>query len=215
MGVRYTKWTDLEIHADDNSLTKLTKGFIIGYRLVQLMDGKQIRSDKQAKHGTTVKGIVKRSGSQPALFIIKEGKVTSNDEVTGEYEMIGVGLVLVTNTRILARNGEREQAQIDDNETYSTDIKLDTQHNISNCTVNPATGQLIDPGAANVPAYNVDSTRVFHNGARQILNVDYTELPLVGQIVPITFVIGITTVVDCDRLVDATAPAAMTYEKIP
>ena len=215
MGVRYDKWIDLEIHADDNSLTKLTKGTIIGYRLVRLMDGKQLMCDKQAMNGTTVKGIVKRSGSQPALFIIKEGKVTSNDEVTGEYEMIGVGLVLVTNTRSLARNGEREQAQISDNETYSTDIKLDTQHNYSNCTVTPATGQVVDAGGTNIAKFNADSTSVFHAGARMILGVDYTETPLTGKIVPITFVIDGTTVVDCDRLVDATAPAAMTYEKIP
>lgn len=215
MGVRYDKWTDLEYHAQDNTETTLTKGYVVGYRLVQLSDGKQIRSDKQAKWGTTVKGIVKRNGSQPALFVIKEGKVTSNDEVTGEYEMIGVGHILRTNQLILSRNGEREQGIIDDINDYGEDIADDTQHNISNCTVNPANGQLSDSSGAVVPSFNTDSTHVFHGGARMILGTDYTEVPGSGKITAITFTPDGTTVVDCDRALSVTKPTAPAYEKIP
>jgi hypothetical protein len=215
MGMKYDKWTTLETHVDDKTESSYTKGFVVGYRLVQLTDGKQIRSDKQAKHGTTVKGIVKRSGSQPALFIIKEGKVTSNDEITGEYEMIGVGLRLQTVTLINSRNAEREQAQIDDNTDFTIDVRDDTQHNISNCTVTPAMGQLVYSGGGNVPEFNIGSTHVFHGGARMILGTDYTETPGSGKINAITFTPDTTTVVDCDRTVNATAPAAITYEKVP
>jgi len=215
MGIKYDKWTTLETHVDDKTESSYTKGFVVGYRLVQLTDGKQIRSDKQAKHGTTVRGIVKRSGSQPALFIIKEGKVTSNDEITGEYEMIGVGLRLQTVALMTARNAEREQYQIGENADFTIDVRDDTQHNISNCTVIPATGQLVYSGGGNVPAFNVGSTHVFHGGARMILGTDYTETPGSGIITPVTFVADITTVVDCDRAVNATEPAAITYEKVP
>jgi len=215
MGIKYDKWTTLETHVDDKTESSYTKGFVVGYRLVQLTDGKQIRSDKQAKHGTTVRGIVKRSGSQPALFIIKEGKVTSNDAVTGEYEMIGVGLRLQTVTLINSRNAKREQAQIDNNTDFTIDVRNDTQHNISNCTVIPATGHLVYSGGGIVPAFNVGSTHVFHGGARMILGFDYMEVPGAGIIAPVTFVADITTVVDCDRAVNATEPAAITYEKVP
>ena len=215
MGIKYDKWTTLETHVDDKTESSYTKGFVVGYRLVQLTDGKQIRSDKQAKHGTTVRGIVKRSGSQPALFIIKEGKVTSNDEVTGEYEMIGVGLRLKIVTMINARNAEREQYQIGENTDFTIDVRNDTQHNISNCTVNPATGALTEPGVGAVASYNANSTSVYHNGQRQILGTDYTETPGSGKITPLTFVADGTTVVDCDRAINATASAAMTYEKVP
>jgi hypothetical protein len=215
MGIKYDKWTTLETHVDDKTESSYTKGFVVGYRLVQLTDGKQIRSDKQAKHGTTVRGIVKRSGSQPALFIIKEGKVTSNDEITGEYEMIGVGLRLQTVTLINSRNAEREQYQIGENADFTIDVRDDTQHNISNCTVDPTTGQLVDAGGTNVPEFNPDSTHVFDGGLRMTLGTDYTETPGSGKIVPITFTPSIKTVVDCDRAVNATEPAAMTYEKVP
>ena len=215
MGVRYDKWTDLEIHVDDNTSTSLTKGFIVGYRLVRLMDGRQVRTDKQAKNGTTVRGIIKRKGSEPALFIIKEGKVTANEAVTGDYEMIGIGLILKTNSLILSRNGEREQDQIGENEDYATTIKDDTQHNYSNCTVNAVSGQLSDASGNLLTAYNSKSTSVFHAGARMILGTDYTETPGAGKITPLTFSIDTTTIVDCDRLISASAPAAMIYEKIP
>ena len=213
--IRYEKWTNLVIHADDNSETRYTRGFIVGYRLVQLTDGKQIRSDKQAKWGTTVRGIIKRSGSQAGLFIIKEGKVTSNDEVTGEYEMIGFGGRVLRTTLMNARNAEREQDQINENADFTVDVKDDTQHNIPNCTVNPLTGQLVDTAADNVSKFNTDSTHVYHGGVRMILGTDYTETPASGKITGVTFVIDATTVVDCDRLIDATEPVAMTYEKVP
>lgn len=215
MAIKYDKWTTLETHVDDKTESSYTKGFIVGYRLVQLTDGKQIRSDKQAKYGTTVRGVIKRSGSQPALFIIKEGKVTSNDEITGEYEMIGIGLRLQTVSLMNSRNAEREQYQIEENADFTIDVRDDTQHNISNCTVAGVTGQLVYSGGGNVLEFNVGSTHVFHAGARMILWIDYIETPWSGKITPVTFVADATTVVDCDRAVNATEPAAITYEKAP
>jgi len=213
--MQYNKWEDREIHVDDNSTTKYTVGTIIGYRLVRLFNNVQLMTDKQGKNGTTVRGIIKNVKYAGQMFYIKEGKVTSNDEVTGEYELIGIGKIMRTNGLIMGRNAERGQDQIDKNEVYSTTIKLDTQHNYSNCTVTPATGQVVDSGGANIVKFNADSTSVFHAGARMILGVDYTETPLSGKITASTFTIDGTTIVDCDRLIAATIPTAPIYEKIP
>jgi hypothetical protein len=212
--MQYDKWRRIETHADDGSDTALTKGMIVGYRLVRLMDGKEIRTDKVAKHGTMVKGIVRRSGGKPALFLVKDGLVT-NDEYTGEYEMIGVGLIMKRRTETLARNMERGEAHMIDLKEYSTTIRDDAHHCINNCPVDGA-GQLIDPDTGDsVPEYEPMSSCVYDSGSRKQLGLDYGEVPDDGQIVALTFVIGPTTFVDVVRIVDATTPAVPGYEKIP
>ena len=135
MGVEYEKWVSLTIHADDNSNTKYTTGTVVGYRLVRLMDGRDVKSDKQGKYGTTVKGILKRSGSLVTLFMIKEGLVTSNDEVTGEYDLIGVGLTLVNSVTALIRNGTSNNAYGVDISNYSKSIADESTVCVNNCTL--------------------------------------------------------------------------------
>jgi hypothetical protein len=212
--MQYDKWRRIETHADDGSDTALTKGMIVGYRLVRLMDGKEIRTDKVAKHGTMVKGIVKRSGGKPALFLVKDGLVT-NDEYTGEYEMIGVGLIMKRRTETLARNMERGEAHMMDLKDYSTTIRDDAHHCLNNCPVD-VSGQLLDPDTGGpMSDYEPMSSCVYDSGSRKQVGLDYGELPDDGKIVPLTFVIGPTTVADVVRGVMATTPGEPDFEKIP
>lgn len=209
----YDKWIQLTIHADDKTSDQYTRGVICGYKLVKLANGDTYSTDKLGKYGTFVRGILKRK-TYGTIFYIKEGSVANAGDQTGEYTLIGINKILHTYTTANYRNFERGQDLADGMLTQTTQVRDQTHQAFNNCSVVGINNQVTDTIGVPVFTYIATSTQVYDGGARKQLFLDYAELPAAGQIVPVTFMPGFSTIVDCDVKVVAPSPTIPTYEKV-